>query len=64
MGYTRAQKRAEISRELALRRRVYPRMIDSGRMTQDEADSHIAILVAIWDDYNDDHDRRQKELSL
>jgi hypothetical protein len=37
---------AEIEREIALRRRVYPRWIQIGRMKQDDADRHIATLEA------------------
>jgi polyhydroxyalkanoate synthesis regulator phasin len=62
MGYTRLQKRTEIARELAMRRRVYPRMVAEGRMSQDEAERLIDIMESIWSDYEEAADRRQKEL--
>ena len=61
MGYTRLQKRTEIARELSMRRKVYPRMVADGRITQDEAEHWIDILEAIWSDYEEATDRRQKE---
>jgi hypothetical protein len=64
MGYTRLQKRTEIARELAMRRRVYPRMVSDKRITQQEADSWIDIMESIWADYEEDADRRQKEFSF
>jgi len=62
--YTRAQKRAEISRELSMRRKVYPRQVASGRMSEEEAESHIRIMEAIWDDYTEQADKRQLQLQL
>jgi hypothetical protein len=41
----------EIERELAQRRRVYPRLIAAGKMSQATADRQIAIMEAIRDDY-------------
>jgi hypothetical protein len=38
-------------RELAMRRRVYPKWVDSGRMSQDKADHEIAVMAAIVEDY-------------
>jgi len=64
MGYTRKQKRFEISREIALRRRVYPKMVAQGRMSQTEADHWIEIMTEIWADYADEGLKGQKELKL
>jgi len=64
VGYTRLQKRTEIARELAMRRRVYPRMVADKRITQDEAEHWIDIMESIWSDYEEDADRRQKEFSF
>jgi hypothetical protein len=36
-------------RELAMRKRVYPKWIDSGRMNQRKADDEIAFMSAIVD---------------
>lgn len=38
-------------RELAMRMRVYPKWVDSGRMSQDKADHEIAVMAAIVEDY-------------
>ncbi|WP_439137522.1 hypothetical protein [Roseicyclus sp.] len=51
MTFTAAEKRAAAERELKFRRRVYPRWIENGKMTQKEADKQIALMQAIADDY-------------
>ncbi len=38
---------AAARRELAMRRNVYPKWVDSRRMTQDKADREIAAMEAI-----------------
>lgn len=38
-------------RELAMRRRVYPKWVESGRMTQETADREIACMAQIAEDY-------------
>lgn len=48
---THAQKRACLVRELAMRRRVYGRWVEAGRMTRHEADHEIAAMEAILADY-------------
>jgi len=35
-----------IDRELAIRKRVYPRWVDAERMTQEDADDEIASMEA------------------
>jgi len=52
-GITREEKRAEIGREIALRQRVYPRWIADRKITQQDADRQMAILVAIQADYGE-----------
>ena len=49
--HTAADKKKAIERELTYRRRVYPRWIADGRMTQKLADQQIDIFEAIRDDY-------------
>lgn len=44
-------KRAAIEREIKMRRRVYPRWVDKGTMTQTQADREIAVMEAILADY-------------
>lgn len=48
---TFAAKLAEVRRELALRRRVYPDRVATRRMRQEEADRLIAVMEAIERDY-------------
>lgn len=49
--YTATQKLAAIDREIKLRRRVYPRLITDGTMTDGFAAMQIEIFVEIADDY-------------
>jgi len=44
---TNQDKLDAVERELGLRRRVYPRMVDSGKMSADFAANQIAIFDAI-----------------
>lgn len=45
--FTAADKLAAVRREIAMRRRVYPRWVEAGRMTQAKADEEIAVMEAI-----------------
>ncbi len=45
------EKLACARRELAMRRRVYPRWVEAGRMTREEAEREIAVMDAIVADY-------------
>lgn len=36
-----------VERELVMRRRVYPRFVESGRMTKAQADSEINVMIAV-----------------
>ncbi|WP_210526312.1 hypothetical protein [Rubellimicrobium arenae] len=49
--FTPAQKRAALVRELGMRRRVYPRWVEAGRMKSSEMHHEIAVLEAILEDY-------------
>lgn len=51
MMFTAEQKRKAVERELSFRRRVYPRWVESNKMTQRQADEQIAIFEAIRIDY-------------
>ncbi len=51
MTPTDADKIACLRRELAMRRRVYPRQVGRGQMTQAEADREIGLIEAILEDY-------------
>jgi hypothetical protein len=48
---TAETKLACIEREIKMRRRVYPRWVTDGRMTQAKADDEIKTMEAIADDY-------------
>lgn len=51
MKITHDQKRAALEREIKMRRRVYPRWVADGRMSQAKADEEISIMEAILADY-------------
>lgn len=50
-GPSMGQKRACIEREIKQRRRVYPRLVAAGKMSQAFADEQTAIMEAILADY-------------
>lgn len=52
-GFTDDQKRAAVERELHYRRRVYPRLISEGKMSERLAQRQIAIFEAIAVDYEE-----------
>lgn len=45
------EKLGAIEREIKMRERVYPRWVESGRMTKAKADEELAIMRAIAADY-------------
>lgn len=49
--FTEAEKQACLERELAMRRRVYPRLVAQRRMTREQADREIALMKEIVTDY-------------
>lgn len=49
MTITLAAQIAEVAREIAMRRRVYPRQVARGAMRQAEADHLIATMEAVRD---------------
>lgn len=48
---TAAEKQACAERELKFRKRVYPRLIDSGQLSSEKAAREIETMQAIADDY-------------
>jgi len=48
---TEHDKHACAVREAKMRRRVYPRWVAQGRMTQEQAEREIATMEAIAEDY-------------
>jgi hypothetical protein len=61
---TNTEKLAELKRERAQRAHVYPRLIEAGKLTRENADRQAAILNAIIDDYEAraEVDRRMGDL--
>ena len=52
-------------REVRMRRRVYPRWVESGRMTAAQAEREIALMDAIAAKLREEADRaRRKEMLL
>lgn len=51
MPITLAEKITCLERELNLRKRVYPRLIDRGKMRPRESDHEIEVIAAILEDY-------------
>ena len=49
--FTNKDKREAVDRELSYRRRVFPRLIATGKMYKQTADQQIAIFEAIREDY-------------
>lgn len=49
--FSTREKLKAVERELGYRRRVYPRLIENGRMNQREANEQIAVFEAIAHDY-------------
>lgn len=49
--FSAEDKRRAAAREVAQRQRVYPRLVESGKMKQADADRQTAIMSAIEADY-------------
>jgi hypothetical protein len=52
MTFTIEDKYREVVRELTMRRSVYPRWIKEGRLTREQAERQIEIMVEIALDYS------------
>lgn len=48
---TESDKLACAEREVKMRKRVYPRWVENGRMTEQQAAREIALMEAIAEDY-------------
>ena len=48
---SREEKLREIAREIALRKNLYPNWIRFGKLSQQQADRRLQILLAIAKDY-------------
>jgi hypothetical protein len=51
MPFTDEEKQTAAKREVAMRKRVYPSWVKSGKMKQHMADYQIAVMQEIADDY-------------
>jgi hypothetical protein len=51
MPFSDTEKREAAEREAKYRRKVYPRLVGDGRMTQQAADRQIAMMDEIAADY-------------
>lgn len=49
--YTNAEKVFELSRELELRKKVYSRLIEDGKLTKEQANHQYLVLQEILWDY-------------
>ena len=49
--FTARQKQQAAAREVAQRQRVYPRLVEAGRLKHAEAERQIAIMQSIEADY-------------
>jgi hypothetical protein len=58
--FTSKEKLTEIRRELKHRHFVYPKLIGSGRLTQQAADKQVAIMTAIRGDYQKQVEAEEK----
>lgn len=60
MKFSARDKFACALREATMRGRVYPRWIESGKITKEKADRELAIMQTIAEDYRDAADREAK----
>lgn len=51
MTFTNSDKFECLQREIKMRKRVFPRRVQQGKMKQAEADREIACMEAIAEDY-------------
>jgi len=49
--FTAREKQKAAAREVSQRQRVYPRLVDAGRLKQAEAERQIAVMQSIEADY-------------
>ncbi len=59
-GYTLEAMIACVRRELAMRKNVYPKWVESGRMKPDDADHQINCMQAVHDKLSELQQERSK----
>ncbi|WP_426163012.1 hypothetical protein [Sandarakinorhabdus sp. DWP1-3-1] len=62
-SFTAQDKRDSAIREANMRRRVYPRWVENGKMRQASADREIALMEAIAEDYKLEAEKEAVERS-
>jgi hypothetical protein len=62
MTYTIDEQIAEVRRELGMRHQVFPRFVDSKRITQAQADERIALLEAVQETLERVRDEQRPQL--
>ena len=62
--FTNAEKCREAEREVAYRRRVFPRWVSEKKMRQHVADHRIAIMQEIADDYKTRAENDEPEIKF
>lgn len=58
------QQLAEIDRELAMRKRLYPQWVERGTLRQDTADRQVAILQAVRETVREARQNKQMTSEL
>lgn len=58
--FTARQKQQAAAREVAQRQRVYPRLVEAGKMKRTDADKQIAIMSDIESDYRQRADAEER----
>lgn len=62
MEFTNEQKHKAALREIMQRRRVYPRLVGKGSMTQKQMDYEIAVMTEIAGEYRERMDADSPQL--
>jgi len=60
--YSNKEKYLAAARETALRKKVYPRWIQSGKMSEREAAHELAVMAEIAADYKQKSDKEEPDL--
>lgn len=61
---TTEDKLKEITREIKMRQRLYPRWVDAGKMSKEKANHALMIMQAVRQDYLDQMERETPSLPL
>jgi hypothetical protein len=59
LAYDAKTKLAAVEREIKMRRRVYPRFVENGTMTDGFAAAQISVFEAIAEDYREQEKKEQ-----